>query len=108
VAAAVAAVALAIMIGGEPPPTFALDWDVVEDRIQARWPAVRSVSYDPDEDFVTVVVTDSTTVEEAAAASCATVFPVMHNAGSRALFAIYTEDGRIVASWNRCVALPPG
>ena len=106
-AAIVAVAAVGLLVGGEPSPAFAIDWEAVEDRIQVSWPAVRSLSYEPDEDFVTIVVTDSTTGAEAAAASCETILPVMHDAGSRALFAVYTEGGAIVASWNRCPLAPP-
>ena len=105
-AAAVALLAVAVLVGGEPPPAFAIDWEAVEARIQQRWPAVRALTYELDEDFVTIVVTDSTTPDQAAAASCATVVPVMHEAGSRALFAVYTEGGAIIASWNRCPLIP--
>ena len=105
-AVAVTVVAVAILLAGEPAPDFAIDWHVVQSRIQLRWPAVRSLTYDPADDFVTIVVTDSTTSAQAGAASCVTVLPTMLYAGSRALFAVYTESGAIISSWNRCLAPP--
>ena len=102
---------LAVLVGalleGEPPPSVGIDWDRVEERIQVRWPAVRSVTHDSADDFVTIVVTDGTTDSVAAEASCVTVQPTLDAAGSRALFAIYTESGDIVASWNRCLFRTP-
>jgi hypothetical protein len=96
------AVLVAMAVGGEPRPDRLIDWERVEDRIQARWPGVISVEHDPVDDFVVVLVPDGTSVTVAAEASCATIFPVMHEAGSRALFAVYTEGGAIISSWNRC------
>lgn len=107
VALAVAlAVLVAAFLGGEPPPDFAIDWEDVEDAIQARWPSVISVEHDPVDNFVTILVHDGTTEEVAAESACATVMPALHRAGSRALFAIYTQGGHIVASWNRCLLEP--
>lgn len=96
------AVMLAAAVGGEPRPDLLIDWERVEDQIQARWPSVISVEHDPLDDFVTILVYDGTTPSVAADASCATVLPIMHEAGSRALFAIYDEAGAILSSWNRC------
>ena len=80
----------------------------VERDIQAAWPGiVLDVRYEPAEDFVTIVIADGTDQETAVALSCETVVPVMHSAGSRALFAIYAASGDIVSSWNRCSLTPP-
>ena len=106
------AVVLAVLglsqVGGEPPPGYAIDWADVEADIKAAHPGlVLDVAYEPVEDFVTVVVTDGIDQATAVALSCDTVLPVMHNAGSRALFAVYEESGDIITSWNRCPLAPP-
>jgi len=106
--AVVLAVVGVSLVGGEPTPDFATDWAEVEREIQAAWPGVvLDVSYEPGEDFVTIVIADGTDQATAVALSCDTVVPVMHDAGSRALFAIYAESGDIVSSWNRCPLTPP-
>ncbi len=98
----------ALFVAGEPPPDFAIDWEVIEGRLAARWPVVRSVAHDPGDNFVTITVTDGIEETDAAREACATIAPVIHEAGSRALFAVYTEGGHIVASWTRCpLSTPP-
>jgi len=106
--AAMLAVAGVSLVGGEPAPDFATDWAEVERDIQAAWPGVvLDLRYEPAEDFVTVLVADGTDLATAVALSCETIVPLMHDAGSRALFAIYAESGDIVSSWNRCPLTPP-
>ena len=96
------------LVGGEPPPSFAIDWADIETDIRAAHPGlVLDVAYEPAEDFVTVVVTDGIDQATAVALSCDTILPVMHNAGTRALFAVYEESGDIITSWNRCPLTPP-
>lgn len=96
------------LVGGEPPPNFATDWAAVAREITAAHPGVvLDVKYEPADDFVTVVIAEGTDPAIAVALSCETVLPVMHNAGSRALFAIYDESGDIISSWNRCLLTPP-
>ena len=96
------------LVGGEPAPNFATDWDAIEREIKAAQPGVvLDVEYEAAEDFVTIVIAEGTDPATAVDLSCETVVPVMHNAGSRALFAIYDESGDIVSSWNRCLLAPP-
>jgi hypothetical protein len=106
--AAVLGVVGVSLVGGEPAPDFVTDWAQVERDIQAAWPGVvLDLRYEPAEDFVTVLVVDGTDQATAESLSCETIVPVMHDAGSRALFAIYAESGDIVSSWNRCPLTPP-
>ena len=104
--AAALAMLLAAFVPGEPPSDFAIDWQAVRDEIQARWPSVISVEHDDAEHFVTILVYDGTTESVAGEAACATVVPALLRAGSRDLFAVYTQSGHIVASWNRCPLEP--
>ena len=106
--AVVLALLVTSVVGGEPLPKIETDWADVERDIRAAWPdVVLDLTYEPDEDFVTILVVDGTDQATAVALSCETVVPVMHNAGSRALFAIYAQNGDIVSSWNRCPLMPP-
>ena len=107
---------LAVLLGGgcaaavpppSPTPTPNIDWDGVEAAIRAgAQGAVLDVAYDAADDFVLIEVSDATTPETAAALACETVLPALDAVESRALFALYSESGRILASWSRCPPTP--
>jgi hypothetical protein len=99
---------VAAAVGGEPAPGSLVSWPDVQARIHDRWPAVVALDHDPLDDFVSITVANGTSVADAAEAACVTVKPIMHEEGSRALFAIYAESGDIIASWNRCELVQPG
>jgi hypothetical protein len=88
-------------------PTPKVDWAEVERRIlrEADGVVIR-VSYDEADDFLTVEVTDETSAATAAILSCNTVLPALNAEGALALWALYSESGHILASWNRCQATP--
>lgn len=94
-----AAVAAVLLAACAP----AIDWDAVERDITAEWPGVvLDVEHDPVDDFVIVELANGTESETAVTILCGTVLPVLDEAGSIALFAAYSEEGSIIASWNRC------
>ena len=84
------------------------DWSGIErDITEARPDMVRDVAYDAADDFLIVTVSNDAAIGDAVDLSCETIQPILDEAGSFALFAVYAEDGRILTSWNRCLLLEP-
>lgn len=109
-------VLLAVLLAGgcatagptpSPTPTPNIDWDGVEAAIRAgAQGAVLNVAYDVADDFLVIEVSDATTADTAAALACETVLPALDAVESRALFALYSASGQILASWSRCLPTP--
>jgi hypothetical protein len=90
-----------------PVPTPTVDWPAVERAIEREADGVViGAEYDQADDFLTVTVTDATTPEVAELLSCETILPALDAVESFALFAVYSESGAILASWNRCQPSP--
>jgi hypothetical protein len=90
-----------------PVPTPTVDWPAVERAIEREADGVvLGAEYDPSDDFLTVTVADATTAEVAELLSCETILPALDAVESFALFAVYSESGEILASWNRCLPVP--
>ena len=90
-----------------PVPMPTVDWPAVERAIEREADGVvLGAEYDPSDDFLTVTVADATTPEVAELLSCETILPALDAVESFALFAVYSESGEILASWNRCLPSP--